>query len=52
MPVSFLWAVALPMYLNWIMFDEFWKPWQSPITAALLLVAPFKFTPWAAMVWI
>ena len=43
-PVSFLFSVALPLYYSWVMYDRWWA---SPVMAGLLVMAPWKFPPWA-----
>ena len=46
MPVSFLAAVAVPLWYAWVLWDDWWR---SPIFLALLLTAPLKWVPWADM---
>ncbi|KAI3431497.1 hypothetical protein D9Q98_004548 [Chlorella vulgaris] len=45
-PVTFLAAVALPLYHAWVLWDDWWR---SPIFVALLVTAPMKWVPWAEM---
>jgi hypothetical protein len=47
-PCSLVLAVLVPMYFNVLMFDEWFKPWKSPITLGMLLAAPLKLVPWAS----
>ena len=50
MPVSFLAAVAAPLYYAWVLWDDWYV---SPVFLATLLTAPMKWVPWAdkCLVW-
>lgn len=48
-PVSFLWAVALPVHCAWSLYD---RPIFNPITVGLLLMLPLKFYPGGPFRWI
>ena len=50
MPVSFLAAVALPLWYSWVLWDDWWR---SPVLLATLLMSPLKWVPWAdkCLVW-
>ncbi len=49
MPVSFLFALAMPWYYAWVVWDRWWL---SPVFLGLALMTPLKFVPWAEFCWV
>lgn len=49
LPVSVTFALLLPLYFAWVIWDDWWR---SPLFVGMAIMAPIKFVPWAEMCWI